>query len=324
MRPISIVLICCGLVLAAPFAAAEEAPSVQGNWATAAVLPEERTEVSITTDGDRIYVLGGVGRSPEGQAIAPRPVYAYDPNENRWLHISDLPEGVNHAGLVHLEGSLYVIGGFRESSFDAIDDLRIYDLNRDSWRDGPPLPTARGALAVAVHEGRLHVIGGTDASGENSGAHEIFDPASETWTAAAALPMPRNHLAAASTDGEIVVLGGRDETSATLTYNHIYDIAAGEWREGAPVPTGRSGVAAVELDGYVYLFGGETFDPDSIFDDAERYHPASDRWEVLPPMPTPRHGLGAAALKGRIHVISGGPEAGLAFSDAHEVLDPLD
>ena len=37
---------------------------------------------------------------------------------------------------------------------------------------------------------------------------------------------------------------------------------------------------------------------------------------------TARHGLGAGALDGRIHVVSGGPEAGLAFSAVNEVLTP--
>lgn len=212
---------------AAHFAAAEEALGVGGAWTTVAPLPEKRGEVSVTTDGDRIYLLGGFGLNSEGQASAPLAVYGYDPGEDGWMHITDLPEEVNHAGLAHVGGSLYVVGGFRGSSFEALDDLHIYDLERTSWRDAPPLPTARGALAVVVYGGRLHAIGGTDAAGENTGAHEIFDPASETWTAAAALPMPRNHLGAASVDGEIVVLGGRDETSATLTSPHIYDTASG-------------------------------------------------------------------------------------------------
>ena len=79
---------------------------------------------------------------------------------------------------------------------------------------------------------------------------------------------------------------------------------------------------AVALDGFVYLFGGEMFSPRRTFDEAERYDPRADRWAALPPMPTARHGLGAGMLDGRIHVISGGPVAGLAFSDAHEVLSP--
>jgi N-acetylneuraminic acid mutarotase len=131
-------------------------------------------------------------------------------------------------------------------------------------------------------------------------------------------------LAAAVIGDEIIVLAGRNAVSAVLTATEIYSPTTDRWREGAPVPTGRSGVAAAALDARVYLFGGERFQPRATFDSAERYDPATDRWEVLPPMPNARHGLGAAALHGRIHVIAGGPQAGLSFSDFHEVLEPAD
>jgi len=88
------------------------------------------------------------------------------------------------------------------------------------------------------------------------------------------------------------------------------------------VPTGRSGVAAIELEGSIYLFGGESDNPSATFNNVERYNPETDRWEELPPMPTARHGLGAGVLAGSIHVVSGGPQAGMSFSDAHEVLTP--
>ena len=294
---------------------------LDASWTTAAALPESRTEVSVTSDGERLYLLGGFAPHATERATAPLAVFAYDPADDAWSHLTDLPEGVNHAGLAHLDGALYVVGGYREATFDAIDDLRIFDLEAASWQDGPPLPTARGALAVAVHDGRIHAVGGVDAAGDNTGAHEIYDPASESWSVAADLPTPRDHIGAAAVDGAIVVLAGRDGTSHELTVNEIYDVADDAWRDGAPVPTGRSGVAVVELDGRVYLFGGETFTPRRTFDEAERYDPQADSWAVLPPMPTARHGLGAGVLDGRIHVVSGGPEAGFAFSDAHEVLD---
>ena len=118
------------------------------------------------------------------------------------------------------------------------------------------------------------------------------------------------------------MLAGRNAVTFTLTVNEIYNVAAGTWHKGAEVPTGRSGVAAVEMDGFVYVFGGETFSPPTTFNNVERYDPNNDSWVALPPMPTARHGLGAGATDGRIHVVSGGPQAGLSFSDVHEVLKP--
>jgi N-acetylneuraminic acid mutarotase len=99
-------------------------------------------------------------------------------------------------------------------------------------------------------------------------------------------------------------------------------VATGTWRKGSDVPTGRSGVAAIELDGLIYLFGGETFSPPTTFNNVERYDPRANSWVELPPMPTARHGLGAGVIGGSIHVVSGGPQAGLSFSDVHEVLIP--
>lgn len=303
-------------ILALPDPASGEVAQAPGSWTTAAPLPDERTEVSVASDGERLYLLGGFGRDRQ----APRAVYAYDPDADAWSHLTDLPEGVNHAGLAHLDGRLYVVGGYREATFDAVDHLHIHDVGSGTWRDGPPLPTPRGALAVAVHGGRIHAIGGVGADGQRTGAHEVFDPASEAWAAAAPMPTPRDHFAAATVGGEIIAVAGRDATTSTMTVTEIYDIASDSWRRGADVPTGRSGVAAVALDGFVYLFGGETHQ--STFDEAERYEVSTDSWAALPPMPTARHGLGAGVLGGRIHVVAGGPQAGFSFSGVHEVLAP--
>ena len=309
--------------LLAGAAALAETPEAAGEWTQRAPLPEQRTEVSVTTDGERVFLAGGFARAAEERASAPRAVYAYDPEADQWSELTELPEGVNHAGLAHIDGRLYLVGGYREDTFDPIDNLRIYDLEAGEWSEGAPLPTARGALAVAVVDGRIHAISGRSHGQEDVGAHEVYDPQADAWATLAPLPTPRNHHAAAALDGRIVVPVGRNDDGDRLTVNEIYDVAADAWSEGAPVPTGRSGVAAVALDGWVYLFGGESFEPvRRTFAEAERYDPEADSWEALPPMPTARHGLGAASVGDAIYVISGGPDPGFAFSDANERLVP--
>lgn len=291
-----------------------------GAWQTMAPAPDLRTEASVTTDGDRLYLLGGFTQLSDGSTAAALPVHAYDPASNTWSHLTDLPEGVNHAGLVYLDGALYVVGGNRGDTFSPTDRVMVYDLATDRWRDGPALPTARSALSVVVLCGRIHAIGGSISNGVDTGAHEIFHPASGVWTAAAEMPTPRNHHAAAAVGNEVIVVAGRDTASFTLTANETYSAATDSWRTGAPVPTGRSGVAAVALEGRVYLFGGEA--PTGTFDAAEGYEPLTDAWVTLPPMPTARHGLGAATIDGLIYVASGGPQPGFAFSNLNERLDP--
>ncbi len=308
-----------GLFMAAPLAA-DEVLEAAGEWRRMAPLPEQRTEVSVATDGERIFLAGGFTQASTDGAPAPRTLFAYHAEDDRWKALTELPRGVNHTGLEYHDGRLYMIAGFGEASFDPIDDFHIYDIAADEWHQGPALPTARGALATAVVDGRIHAIGGTTHGRQDVGAHEVYDPQRDEWRRLAAMPTPRNHHRAAVVDGRIVVLAGRDGSTFRLTTNEIYHPEEDRWEEGAPVPTGRSGVAATVLDDWVYLFGGET--ERRTFDDAERYHPGEDRWERLPAMPTARHGLDAAAVAGAIYVIAGGPEAGFAFSDVNERLIP--
>jgi N-acetylneuraminic acid mutarotase len=307
--------ICC-----APASAQDTA---MWTWGVAQPVPEARSEVSVATDGRFIYLLGGfaAASSNPDRPAAPTDVFRYDPATDVWDRIAALPEGVNHAGLVTLDGKLFVIGGYREATFEPTGAVHILDLTTGEWTSGASLPTARGALAAVVRDGTIHVIGGHDGT-RSLGTHETYDPATNIWTSAASLNHSRNHHAAAVIAGVVYVFGGRDETTAEMTSTEAFDPATGRWREVAPMPTGRSGIAAAVMDGNALVFGGETFGSDrKTFDEAEAYDPLTDTWTTLPPMPTARHGLGAATVGGRIHVLAGGPEAGLSYSGANESLE---
>jgi N-acetylneuraminic acid mutarotase len=307
-------------------------------WQRRASMPDERTEVSATTDGRLVYVAGGFGTSGQ-QPTAPRPLFAYDPAADAWSTLDSIPEGVNHAGFVHLDGRLYLVGGFREATFEPTGAVRVYDLASRTWTDGTPMPTPRGALAVVVLAGRIHAIGGNAANagsldhadhgiggdGSSVGTHEVYDPQTNTWSRLAPLPTPRNHLGAAVAGGRIHAVGGRVGNDFTMTTHEVYNPAADAWTAAPPLPTGRSGIAVVEHRGQVYVFGGETAGAMSkTFDEAERFDPAASTWQAMPRMPTARHGLGAAAVGATIYVLSGGPRPGFAFSSANEALTPED
>jgi N-acetylneuraminic acid mutarotase len=301
-------------------------------WHQRAPMPEQRTEVSVTTDGRLVYVAGGFGSAQ--QPTAPRTMYAYDPETDAWTSLGAIPEGVNHAGLVHVAGKLYLVGGFGEATFTPVGAVRIYDVATRSWSDGAPMLTARGALAVVVLDGKIHAIGGNAAAaasldhaqhgvgadGSSVGTHEVYDPTTGFWSRLAPLPTPRNHLGAAVVGGRIHVVGGRVGGNMTMTTHEIYDPGSNTWTSAPPLPTGRSGIAVVEHKGSVYVFGGET--SGRTFDEAERFDPATARWQAMPRMPTARHGLGAAAVGPTIYVVSGGPQPGFAFSGANEALTP--
>jgi N-acetylneuraminic acid mutarotase len=312
-------------------------PAGSQDWERRADMPETRTEVSVTTDGQRIYVAGGFAPAGGQNAAAPRAMLVYDPGTDSWAASDSIPEGVNHAGLVHLDGKLYLVGGFRENTFDPTGAVRIYDLASRAWTEGAPMPTPRGALAVVVLNGRIHAIGGNAANAgsldhsehgvasdaSSVGTHEVYDPASNRWTRRAPLPTPRNHLGAAVVEGKIHVVGGRVGNDFTMTPHEVYDTTGDAWTTAPALPTGRSGIAVVEHGGQLYVFGGETFGAvQKTFNEAERFDPRTNSWAAMSAMPTARHGLGAAAVGAAIYVISGGPSPGFAFSGTNEALTP--
>ena len=327
--------IAIGALLWGPAASRSDAEGlVEAQWSARAPLPEQRTEVSVATDGERIYLAGGFGPPAAGEP-APRTVWAYTPAGDSWEAIGELPEGLNHAAMAYHSGQLFVLGGFREATFEPIAEVRILNLGSGEWRDGEPMPTPRGAAGFTVLNGRIHVVGGNVPSPEvvagmpdvivtedrSVNVHEAYDPKADTWTTLAPMPTPRNHLAAAALDGRIHAVLGRADGDFTFATHEIYDPETDVWEKGPPVPTGRSGVAAVAHDGYLYTFGGEDFANDGrTFDEAERFDPAANEWQSLPPMPTARHGLGAASHDTGIYVISGGPQAGFSFGDMNERL----
>src|SRR5215210_6545602 len=93
------------LALAGCTGSAQE-PATRQVWQQRAALPEARTEVSVTTDGRLVYLAGGFGQVNGQQPSAPRTLYVYDPAADSWSSPGSIPEGMNHAGLVHLDGKL--------------------------------------------------------------------------------------------------------------------------------------------------------------------------------------------------------------------------
>lgn len=313
-------------------------------WEVLASAPEARTEVSVSTDGERVYLVGGFlappGDRPEGRRPPiSRTLLTYDPAADSWSEAGEVPVATHHAGLLPVGDRLYLVGGYRGTSFEPRSgEVWIYDPATGEWTEGSPMPTPRGGLAYAVLDGKIHTIGGTVANPDaldpdvhavseedaSVGTHEVYDPETNSWERLAPMPTPRNHHAAGAVSGRVYVTAGREGENTRMTVTEVYDPATDSWSRAEPLPTGRSGVASAVQDGRFYVFGGETFGSGDArtFDAAERYDPSTASWEQLPPMPTPRHGVGAAVLAGAIYVVSGGPEPGFHFGDANERLAP--
>jgi N-acetylneuraminic acid mutarotase len=283
-----------------------------------ATLP--RTEVAAARVGGSIYVAGGF---VDGGNTT-RAVERYDIGRRSWRRMRPMPVELNHAVAVAFRGRLYVSGGYRGHTGLSQPSrvLLRYNPRANRWRRLPPAPTPRAAHAAAVIRGRLYVAGGANDSGSLRSL-EVYDFARRRWTSGPDLPgPPRNHTTGVATGGRFYVLAGRD--AGNLAAAERYNPRTRRWHTLPDMATARGGIASARLrDGRIVVFGGEDFggSGNETIAEVELFEPRTRRWSRLPDMRTPRHGLGGAALGNRVFALEGGPQPGLAFSDAIEFID---
>ena len=287
---------------------------VDGAWRQVADAPAALTEVAAATYDDRIWVAGGLTAEGVGSAE----VFVYEPVEDSWTSGPDLPGPVHHSSLVSDGSSLWLVGGYAGSGFDAptAEVWRLEPSSEEIWVADEPLPEPRGAGAAAWDGLRIVYAGGVGPDGV-SGAVFAFE--NGAWSQVARLARPREHLAATSHgEGSVFVLGGRvgglDTNLATA--DQVQGDTATEIGE---LPTRRGGVAAFwsPVVG-ACLVGGES--PGGTNAQVECIDADGDV-SILPNLGRPRHGLGAAVVNRVAYVLLGGDQPGLFVSPTVEALD---
>ena len=303
--------------------------SSAGRFTLAAPIPIARSEASGASCGGRFYVVGGIGALAQTLAS----FMAYDPRTDAWHTLPDLPQPLNHPGVVCAGGKVYVVGGFGPlgirlhgfmfARWNPTDAVWIFDATAPAgrWTPGPKLPAPRGAGGVAAADGAIWYAGGIDAGLGVSADLFRLDLQHGTWDRKAPMALPRDHLRLEAVDHRLFAIAGRpDDLRFNLAVTERYDVASDTWSRVADVPTARSGLASAVLDGFVYTFGGEHLW--TVSDRVERYDPESDAWKLLPALPEARHSICAGVVDGRIHLVSGGRHPRLSISAIHRVYTP--
>ncbi|HEX9317573.1 MAG TPA: kelch repeat-containing protein [Nitrososphaeraceae archaeon] len=289
-------------------------------------MPTARTEVVGAVLDGKIYVVGGYDETGETTDA----VQVYDPRIDKWDKVPSLPEPVDHAAASAHDSKLFVVGGYVTDKGQRTPTSKsyVYEPSTEKWHEIKSMPTPRGAATANFINNTLYVIGGQDSSRKTVNTNEAYDPKTDTWTEKQPMPTERHHIASAVVDGKLYVIGGRQTDKSpglNIGTNEAYDPLFDKWTTLESMPTKRSGIAAATLDNNaIYVFGGEHPFNDGAslrtFNNTEIYHPKTDTWTIGSPLSTARHGLMAVEFNESIYVIGGGPEPGLSYSHANEVL----
>jgi hypothetical protein len=288
-------------------------------WIRSAQRPKlQRTEVAGAVLGKDIYVIGGF--------VPPRRTTSAVERLRRdhWTRTRSLPVALNHAAAVGYRDHVYVAGGYAspDGLGQPVKTLYRYDPKQDRWTRLPDMPTARAALALGASGGQLYAVGGSNGA-KQTGVLEIYDIARRRWSRGPSLAVAREHLGGAVYRGRFYAVAGRNNADGNLAIVESYDRATRRWSRLPDMPKERGGNGAAVLGGSLVAVGGE--EAGGTIGEVDLFDFASRTWARIAPMPTPRHGLAVVATpSGTVWAVAGGPQPGMAFSNAAELLRPRD
>ena len=144
-------------------------------WRERAPMPHALSHAGAAALNGKIYVVGGFLRNVhlDAQNLA----FEYDPSADTWRTLAPMKSPRGAVGVVALNGKIHAIGG-RDVNRVTVATHEVYDPATGRWGELGPLPKARDHLAAIAVDGKIHVIGGRfDASTDNTGLHDVYDPA---------------------------------------------------------------------------------------------------------------------------------------------------
>jgi N-acetylneuraminic acid mutarotase len=129
-------------------------------WTDVAEIPTPREHLGAASDGRYLYALGGRDLSAAKNLAT---LERYDPADDSWMTLDDMPDKVGSVGTAYADGLVITVGG--EGVTEPSDAVQAFDVESSRWSELPALPAPRHGVAVATLEDSLYAIGGAAAAG---------------------------------------------------------------------------------------------------------------------------------------------------------------
>ncbi|XP_030199925.1 kelch-like protein 23 [Gadus morhua] len=259
----------------------------------------------------RMYSIGGYYWHPLAE------VHIWEPRGNVWAQGKNMPEHTRESYSVTLLGAnIYVTGGYRTHTVEALDAVSVYNTDGDEWTEGCPMLTARYYhCSVALH-GCVYAIGGY-RNGAPENQAECYDPLKRKWFPVADMIQGVGNASACVVRERIYVTGGHYGHRGSCTYEQIqvYTADANAWSIITVNPHPEYGLSSVSLDNKMYLVGGQTAVADC-------FDPDTNAWRAMAEMKERRMECGAAVIRGCIYVTGGYSYSKGTYLQSIERYDP--
>uniref|UniRef100_A0A670XUB6 Kelch like family member 2 n=1 Tax=Pseudonaja textilis TaxID=8673 RepID=A0A670XUB6_PSETE len=255
-----------------------------------------RTRLRTPSCLPKVMVVVG-GQAPK----AIRSVECYDFKEQRWHQVAELPSRRCRAGVVHMNGLVFAVGGFNGSL--RVRTVESYDPVKNKWTSIASMQDRRSTLGAAVLNGLLYAVGGFDGSTGLSSV-EAYNMKTDEWFHVAPMNTRRSSVGVGVMGGMLYAVGGYDGASRQcLSTVECYNYNSNEWTYVAGMSTRRSGAGVGVLGNLLYAVGGH--DGPLVRKSVEVYDPTINVWKQVADMNMCRRNAGVSAVNGLLYVIGG-------------------
>ena len=286
------------------------------SWKRLSDMAVPRWEAGSVVFENKLYVFGGY-RMP---TKACKRVDAFDPKDNSWTKLKDLPSAITHINMVLDGRSVWFAGGFKDGYKGyAISEVWRYDIDKNTYTAGPSLPEALGSGGLAIVGRKLHYIGGLKKDRDTcSSKHWVLDleklqAGDAKWEEAKPMPKGRCHFGTVTFDGKIYVTGGmyhHDSKQIDRPLVDIYDPETDSWSRGEDLPTGHTHAEAstfVHGKRILFLGGMAQVGEKRWIDNKITILTSDGKWKHAGELPRPLSAAAAGIIDGKLYLAGGSP-----------------
>lgn len=198
--------------------------------------------------GNKIYIYGGYTLA--GAYLAE--LLCYDTSNNSWTKLADAPFAHRYSAMGHVNGKLYVYGGFDGS---ARSRLQEYDIASNTWTYLTATGNVAYTHAAASFPDRIYFQGGFNSTTFRQDLNSFKPPS--TWNTLAAGARVRWHTLD-NLSGKLYSVGGWSTANSFSTQGvRRYDTATNVWKVVTNlINGGRRGHVSGVVNGRLYIFSG--------------------------------------------------------------------
>ncbi len=293
--PLAVVVLAAFLIL--PNAIKSSSPA----WSELDVEPGRFNFSCVSTSGDDVFCMGGMGAGPEGfQSFDHN--YAYNTVSGQWQEKAPIPDPALGAmpHLAYLDGKIYLIanpgmyisGGLQYYVYDTAGDTWINPNSSEEFDSYQVGPNRIRSVAVSVYDGNIYLINDYREGEEGDTQRHLrlskLDLTDGTWTyevdsKEVSAEETRRDASYTSIGSKIYIFAGHDGLGVWRRSTLVYDIADNSMTAKADIPTYRQdGMVTVGADGKIYIFGGvpvpEELQHGIKTDTVVSYNPSTNSW----------------------------------------------